>query len=75
MRIYMQIFHLKFERHLSNRQIALTLNIGRSTVNDLVVRFTHLDLPWPLPDDVSLDALDKALMPGRHYHNQHVLPD
>ena len=75
MRIYMQIFHLKFERHLSNRQIALTLNIGRSTVNDLVVRFTHLDLPWPLPDDVSLDALDKALMPGRDYHNQRVLPD
>ena len=75
MRIYMQIFHLKFERHLSNRQIALTLNIGRSTVNDLVVRFTHLDLPWPLPDDVSLDALDNALMPGRHYHNQRVLPD
>ena len=42
MRIYMQVFHLKFDRHLSNRQIALTLNIGRSTVNDLVVRFGHL---------------------------------
>ena len=45
MRIYMHIFHLKFERHLSNRQIALTLNIGRSTVNDLVVRFTEYSRP------------------------------
>ena len=75
MRIYIQIFKLKFERHLSNRQIALTLNIGRSTVNDLVVRFGHLDLSWPLPESVSLDPLDKALMPGRNYHTQRQLPD
>ena len=40
MRIYMQIFQLKFERHLSNRKIALTFNIARSTVIDLVVRLT-----------------------------------
>ena len=75
MRIYMQIFHLKFERHLSNRQIALILNIGRSTVNDLVVRFDHLNMQWPLPDDVSLDDLDRVLMPGRHYHTRRALPD
>ena len=74
MRIYMQIFQLKFERHLSNRQIALILNIGRSTVNDLIVRFGHLDLSWPLPDNVSLDQLDKALMPGRDYQTQRKLP-
>ena len=55
MRIYMQIFNLKFDRHLSNRQIALTLNIGRSTVNDLIVRFGHLGHPWPLPENVSTD--------------------
>lgn len=75
MRTYMQIFHLKFDRHLSNRQIALTLNIGRSTVNDLVVRFGQLGFQWPLPESVSLDALDKALMPGRDYQTRRVLPD
>ena len=32
-------------------------------------------MPWPLLNDVSLDALDKALMPERHYHSQRVLPD
>ena len=75
MRIYMQIFQLKFERHLSNRQIALTLNIARSTVNDLVVRFNNLNMQWPLPDNASLDALDKALLPGRSYRTQRVIPD
>ena len=75
MRIYLQIFHLKFERHLTYRQIALTLNIGRSTVSDILTRFKNLNLPWPLPDDVSLDELDKALMPGRNYQTQRVLPD
>jgi hypothetical protein len=75
MRIYMQVFHLKFDRHLSNRQIALTLNIGRSTVSDLVVRFDHLAYQWPLPESLSLDALDKALMPGRDYQTRRVLPD
>lgn len=76
MRIYMQIFQLKFERHLSNRQIALTLNIARSTLNYLVVRFNNLNMQWPLPDDASLlYALDKALMPGRNYHTQRILPD
>ena len=75
MRIYMQIFQLKLERHLSNWQIALTLNIARSTVNDLVVRFNNLNMQWPLPDIASLGALDKALLPGRNYRTQNVMPD
>ena len=52
MRIYLQIFHLKFERHLTYRQIALALDIGRSTVNDIVTRFNNLNMQWPLPDGV-----------------------
>jgi hypothetical protein len=62
MRIYMQIFNLKFDRHLSNRQIALTLNIGRSTVNDLIVRFGHLGHPWPLPENVSTDVSGQSAL-------------
>lgn len=75
MRIYLQIFHLKFERHLTYRQIALALDIGRSTVNDIVTRFNNLNMQWPLPDGVSLDNLDKALMPGRNYPTDRVLPN
>ena len=75
MRIYLQIFHLKFERHLTYRQIALALDIGCSTVNDIVTRFNNLNMQWPLPDGVSLDDLDKALMPGRNYPTDRVLPN
>jgi len=75
MRIYMQIFQLRFERHLTYRQIALTLNVGRSTVSDIITRFNNLNMAWPLPSDVSLDALDKALIPGRNYQTQRKLPD
>jgi hypothetical protein len=45
--IYPQIFHLKFERHLTYQQIALTLDIGGSTVNDIVTRFNNLNMQWP----------------------------
>ena len=47
MRIYMQIFQLRFERHLTYRQIALTLNVGRSTVSDIITRFNNLNMAWP----------------------------
>ena len=75
MRIYMQIFQLKFERHLTYRQIALTLDIGRSTVSDILTRFNNLNMEWPLAEGTSLDELDKALMPGRNYQTERVLPD
>ena len=44
-------------------------------MNDLVVRFNDLNMQWPLPDNASLDALDKALLPGRSYRTQRVIPD
>ncbi|SDF72559.1 hypothetical protein SAMN04515658_1041, partial [Idiomarina zobellii] len=42
MRTYLDIFRLKFERRMTDRQIALTLNIGRSTVNNILTRFRSL---------------------------------
>ena len=74
MRTYLHIVQLKFECHLSNRQIALNLNIGSSTVNDILVRFKSLNLPWPLPAHLALDELDKALMSGRSYATNRILP-
>jgi hypothetical protein len=59
MRTYLHIFQLKFERHLSNRQIALNLNIGRSTVNDILVRFKSLNLPWPLPGVITKSGVQR----------------
>ncbi|MDZ7870719.1 MAG: hypothetical protein U5L02_16215 [Rheinheimera sp.] len=67
MRTYLDVFRLCFEDQLPCRQIALALGIGRSTVTELVARFNSLNLAWPLPPDVSLLALDQALLPGRDY--------
>lgn len=75
MRTYLDVFRLKFENRLTNRQIALALNIGRSTVTDLLARFSRLKIDWPLPDDYPLSSLDSALMPGRDYKTKRVLPD
>lgn len=74
MRTYLDIFRLKFERRMTDRQIALTLNIGRSTVNNILTRFRSLQVEWPLPEQVSLEQLDRILMPGRYYKSQRVLP-
>jgi len=75
MRTYLDVFRLCFEDQLSYRQIALTLGIGRSTVTELVARFNRLNLAWPLSSEVSLVALDQALLPGRDYQTKRVLPD
>lgn len=74
MQTYLDIFRLKFEAKLSDRQISQALNIGRATISDLVSRFNNLGLSWPLAADYPLDSLDKQLFPGRDYSTQRVLP-
>lgn len=74
MQTYLDIFRLKFDARLSDRQISQALNVGRATISDLLVRFTNLGLSWPLPADYPLDALDKQLFPGRDYSTQRILP-
>ncbi|SEH61073.1 hypothetical protein SAMN05660691_01639, partial [Rheinheimera pacifica] len=44
MQTYLDIFRLKFEARLSDRQISQALNIGRATISDLVIRFNNLGL-------------------------------
>ncbi len=51
MQTYLDIFRLKFDAKLSDRQIAQALNIGRSTVSNLVIRFVNSGIGWLLPDD------------------------
>lgn len=48
-----EVFRLKFELKQSNRSIAQSLGIGRSTVGDYVARFNKVGLSWPLPADMS----------------------
>lgn len=75
MQTYLDIFRLKFDAKLSDRQIAQALNIGRSTVSNLVIRFVNSGIGWPLPGDYPLEELDKQLLPGRDYSTSRVMPD
>ncbi|RVU35624.1 sigma-70 family RNA polymerase sigma factor [Rheinheimera riviphila] len=75
MRTYLDVFRLCFEDQLSYRQIALAFGIGRSTVTELIARFNSHNLAWPLSAEVSLAALDQALLPGSDYQTKRVLLD
>lgn len=44
---------LKFDCHLPNRSISACLNIGCSTVSDMVTRFRGSQLAKPLPEDMT----------------------
>ena len=46
---------------LTNRQIGVSLGVGRTTVGDYLERAKQADLNWPLPDDLDDAALEKRL--------------
>lgn len=60
-----KILQLKFDQKLPFRCIALTLNISASTVFEVLTRFRTTALPWPLPETISRDALEKRLFPAK----------
>jgi len=67
MRTIREILRLKWEKRLSNKQIAQSCNIARSTVRDYVERAGRAGLRWPLPadlDDGSLEALLFSSVPS-----------
>ena len=62
---------------LSNRQIAVSVGIGRTAVGDCVRRAEHARLGWPLPDDLGDAALEALLYPepATSAKEQRPLPD
>ena len=61
MRKLYKLLRLHFELKLSQRQIARSSNIGQSTVNDYLARFSGSGLSWPLPAELSEADLESAL--------------
>lgn len=64
MRKLHEILRLHFELKLSQRQIARSSNLGQSTVNDYLSRFTRSGLSWPVPTELSETDLESALFPS-----------
>jgi hypothetical protein len=63
MRKIREILRLKFECGLSQRDIAKSCSIARSTVGEYLIRASAAGLSWPLPDGVDDAALERLLFP------------
>ncbi|MCZ6612829.1 MAG: IS21 family transposase [Planctomycetota bacterium] len=62
---------------LSRRQIAVSLNIGRTAARTYLDRAHAAGLSWPLPDGLSDETLERLLFPppGKTPNQQRVEPD
>ncbi len=65
MRTIREILRLKWEHHLSKKQIAVSCNIARSTITDYLRRAKRAGLSWPLSEDMDDAKLQQILFPRR----------
>jgi len=63
MRKINEVLRLTHDGHLNTRQVALSLNISRSTVKDYQARAQKAGLGWPLPEALTEEALEQKLFP------------
>lgn len=70
-----EVLRLKFDCHLSNRSIAACLNIGCSTICDIMARFRRSQLVWPLPEAITEEEFSTLLYTGRCRDSNRCMPD
>ena len=63
MRKIKEVLRLTHDGKLSERQVAQSLNLSRSTVKDYRARAQRAGLGWPLPETLSEEALEQKLFP------------
>lgn len=63
MRKIKEVLRLKWERGLSNRQVAVACGISRPTVREYLRRAAEAGLSWPLPEDLGESRLEQLLFP------------
>lgn len=66
MRKIKEVLRLHHEKKFSTRQIAESLAIGRSTVQDYLDRAQQAGLTWPLLTDTDESSLENRLFPSSH---------
>ena len=64
MRTIKEVLRLKWEKAFSNKQVAQSCNIARSTVRDYVSRAEKAGLSWPLASDLDDSRLEALLFPA-----------
>ena len=62
---------------MSSRQVAASLTIGATTVIDYLARARRAGIAWPLPDELTDEALEASLYPPPPIvaKDQRPLPD
>ena len=63
-----ELLRLKFAAGLSNRQIAKSCGVARSTVAQYLRRAKQAGIGWPLPEGMSDTALEQRMLPSARQH-------
>ena len=74
MRKIKEILRLKHVRGFSNRQIAKSCSIGRTTVANYPIKAQGAGISWPLPEDLTEAELQKRLFPSNKSLHNPALP-
>ena len=74
MRKIYEILRLKYGHGLSNREVALSVSVSRSTVADYLLRAQVAGISWPLPDGLDETGLEQRLFPSVSPERQQSLP-
>lgn len=75
MKRLMEVARLKFGLERSYSEIASSLGVARSTVQEAVRRFKQAGLGWPLPPELDEDALYARLYPVTAAYSAATEPD
>lgn len=65
MRKIKEVIRLKWVNQLSERQIAKSCALSRSTVSDYITRAKAAQLSWPLPETMDDEQLEQHLFPAK----------
>jgi predicted AAA+ superfamily ATPase len=63
MRKIKEVLRLHYEKGLSAREIARSLDIGRGTIKNYLARVQQAGLSWPLVPEIDEAALEHRLFP------------
>jgi hypothetical protein len=74
MRKIKEILRLHYEKRLSARDIAQSLDIGRGTIRNYLDRAERAGLGWPLPPELDDAALEHRLFPLVRWASKQTRP-
>jgi len=75
MRKIKEVIRLHKDAGLKPKKISIVVDIGRTTVQEYILRFKASNLPWPLPINLSDEELESRLFPKEKQRSNRPKPD